>query len=189
MFKVEDYNNKKIAIQTKTQEEYYKLMEMLKKSGIDTMNLKIWRHHKNETCITTRNEILNWCDKNWYLKEGYKIVEFEDIINPKQFTKSDLRDNDIVINRNGVKNLWKERQQYNWNEDLTHMALNECDIIKVERPTNLVTVFEREEKMSKTEAIKQAQILLENHGDLFKEDRKAIQELINYMKVEIKEGN
>lgn len=148
MFKIEDYNNKKIAIHVKTQEEYDKLMEILFKLGTKNIRknmLNYWVEFKKDTCINLEHDNFSYYYQKYYEDEVYQIVEFADII---QFTKSDLQDTDIVTNRNGKNYLAKDFISDGLlNEDLTYTNYNKLDIIKVERPTNLVTVYEREEKV------------------------------------------
>ncbi len=89
-----------------------------------------------------------WCDD-----------ELE-IVKEKQFTKSDLKDGDIVTYRYGDRRtLIKETFECNdfgkstsvlehYNEDLTMKNGNKkMDIIKVERPVQYETVFERKEEI------------------------------------------
>ena len=86
------------------------------------------------------------------------------LIESKQFTKSDLKDEDIVTYRNGNKRikiagkLFDENGSatiwlHSYNEDLTrkYKERKETDIIKVERPTQYETVFERKEILDKAE--------------------------------------
>jgi len=93
---------------------------------------------------------------------GYVDEEHIELIN-KQFTKSDLKDGDIVTYRNGDKryvDATNKKIVYiddhhclsfrfdNFIEDLTDKARDtEYDIIKVERPTGYETVFERKEEI------------------------------------------
>lgn len=84
------------------------------------------------------------------------------LIKPKQFTKSDLKDGDIVTYRNGeqrIVNANKKRIVYinNWeslsfefddfNNDLTNKYVSKYDVIKVERLVQYETVFERKEEI------------------------------------------
>lgn len=79
--------------------------------------------------------VLHW----WIWK---KDLELTDI---KQFTKSDLQDTDIITYRCGTKEIWSEASfKDDVLQDLKDISDTDCDIIKVERPTALQTVFERE---------------------------------------------
>lgn len=93
-------------------------------------------------------------DEFWCFKED----ELE-LIQNKQFTKSDLKDGDVVTYRDGRKrivqgeNLKKINGDYGYDlgayrEDLTEKYDDEnFDIIKVERPAGYTTVFERKKEI------------------------------------------
>lgn len=100
--------------------------------------------------------------------EKYKLdidsedwVWTEDMLEPKQFTKSDLKDGDIVTLRNNKRkrvigqNLISEEGSINLNyyiNKLINVVDNSFDIIKIERPTQYETVFEyKEEILDKAE--------------------------------------
>lgn len=100
------------------------------------------------TYITVKEDVF-WCFDNNELE----------LIKDKQFTKSDLKDGDIVTYRNGDKrtiinnNLIDEQGEKAhdlnyYREDLTSKGgTGYLDIIKVERPTSYETVFERKEEI------------------------------------------
>lgn len=107
-----------------------------------------------EVIITEINNGNIRIDKSqWFWTED----DFE-IIN-KLFTKSYLKDGDVVTYRNGDKRTVKDNRfidvngstvnaLVNYNDDLTSkfkIKLN--DIIKVERPVKYETVFERKEEI------------------------------------------
>ncbi len=86
-------------------------------------------------------------------------IEFDEIelILEKQFTKSDLKDGDIVTQRNGLKKMVFENKLYGSNHfvSLTYYTEDlkdangdeEYDIIKIERPGKYNTIFERKEEI------------------------------------------
>ena len=86
-------------------------------------------------------------------------IEFDEIelILEIQFTKSDLKDYDIVTERNGKKRILLEGFLHDdigdvsltyFTEDLKDAdGLKENDIVKVERPIKYETVFERKEEI------------------------------------------
>lgn len=86
-------------------------------------------------------------------------IEFDEIelILEIQFTKSDLKDGDIVTQRNGLKKMVFENKLYGSNHfvSLTYYTEDlkdangdeEYDIIKIERPDQYETVFERKEEI------------------------------------------
>lgn len=85
----------------------------------------------------------------WWMEED-EFVEWK-------FTKSDLKDGDIVTQRNGLKKMVFENKLYGSNhfvsltyytEDLKDANGNEeYDIIKIERPGKYNTIFERKEEI------------------------------------------
>lgn len=93
----------------------------------------------------------------------YEVVnqsESFELIERKEFTKSDLKDEDIVILRNGVKyrksgNTIQTAYAIISLEDFTENLKDstnsneDTDIIKVERPTRYETVYERVEEDKK----------------------------------------
>lgn len=86
----------------------------------------------------------------WWMEED-EFVEWK-------FTKSDLKDGDIVTYRNGLKKivsgdkLWENDDLFTplryYTEDLKDVdGEEEYDIVKVERPVQYETVFERKEEI------------------------------------------
>ena len=85
----------------------------------------------------------------WWMGED-EFVEWK-------FTKSDLKDGDIVTQRNGLKKMVFENKLYGSNHfvSLTYYTEDlkdangdeEYDIVKVERPVQYETVFERKEEI------------------------------------------
>lgn len=98
-------------------------------------------------------------DNGEYYGNGWRWSE--DMLKGKvDFTKSDLKDGDVVTYKNGDKRtkisnrlLNEDGNTTNWlhsyNEDLTRECeeRKETDIIKVERPTGYETVYERKEEI------------------------------------------
>lgn len=91
-------------------------------------------------------------------KEWFKEDELE-LVKTAQFTKSDLKDGDIVTYRNGAKRTLKGEKLINqegyemydliqYKTDLTDIGeQRSLDIIKVERPVQYETVYERKEEI------------------------------------------
>lgn len=110
--------------------------EMAKLAGeivtISKVNEDIERYSIEEDCIWAWNEEM-----------------FEGLV---PFTKSDLKEGDIVATREGKKDIFHDGDftEYDidcYNEDLTDVDSDkEYDIVRVERPTKIQTVFEREEE-------------------------------------------
>lgn len=71
------------------------------------------------------------------------IVDFEGLELVKQFTKSDLKDNHIVVYRSGEKYLWGNKDKDLFNNDLTHKRVEKYSIKEVYEFDKLV--WKREE--------------------------------------------
>lgn len=104
--------------------------------------------------------IKNIYDNNWAkLKETIISPYLSDLeLISEQFTKSDLKDGDIVTYRNGEKRTIKGNRLVNedgittnilinYDDDLTQKNVKENSIVKVERPVQYETVFERKEEI------------------------------------------
>lgn len=101
--------------------------------------------------VSDRDYKCSSLEKNelWWMGED-EFVEWK-------FTKSDLKDGDIVTQRNGLKKMVFENKLYGSNhfvsltyytEDLKDVdGEEEYDIVKVERPVKYETVFERKEEI------------------------------------------
>lgn len=85
----------------------------------------------------------------WIMVKGgtqyYKPKRFQKV----QFTKSDLKDGDKCSFRRGGRAEYNRDYYDNedYNEDLTHKNNRELDIVKVERPIQYETIFERKEEI------------------------------------------
>lgn len=101
--------------------------------------------------ISDRDYKCSSLEKNelWWMGED-EFVEWK-------FTKSDLKDGDIVTQRNGLKKMVFENKLYGSNHfvSLTYYTEDlkdangdeEYDIIKIERPGKYNTIFERKEEI------------------------------------------
>jgi len=106
----------------------------------------------------------------WYWSEEM----FEGLV---QFTKEDLQDGDIVTDREGCKGFYFDGEFYGavindgyLNDELADGdGCKENDIIKVERPVKLETVFEREEEPEKDEVLQKIEELEKQIAELKKE--------------------
>lgn len=89
------------------------------------------------------------------IRETFREDELELV--EVQFTKSELKDGDIVTQRNGLKKMVFENKLYGSNHfvSLTYYTEDlkdangdeEYDIIKIERPGKYNTIFERKEEI------------------------------------------
>ena len=113
---------------------------------------------KNLNKVSTITEIGEYLCYPYMLKDiSEPFKENELALVEKQFTKSDLKDGDIVTKRNGEKRTLVGKYLHNvkraspltyYTEDLNDAGvLKEHDIIKVERPVKYETVFERKEEI------------------------------------------
>lgn len=97
---------------------------------------------------------LEGLSENWFREHELELVD------TSKFTKSDLQEGDIVTDREGAKSLYLngdfagETLSFGWfNDDLKNKDRDTGnDIVKVERPAKLETVFERKEVREMTMA-------------------------------------
>ena len=95
----------KIAVWCKTEEEAIDFCQLSYENGYDWYDGKkrsqftYWEVYKETTCYITDE----YADKIFYVNEGYLILPWSDyMVAPKPtFTKSDLKDGDFVLRRNG----------------------------------------------------------------------------------------
>lgn len=114
----------------------------------------------------------------------------------RQFTKSDLKDGDIVTYRNGDKRtvvdenlinscgyISKKLSQYT-NELKDTVIGKSLDIVKVERPVKYETVFEREEVLDETEKKYLAEVIRPFRKRIqFIQKKKEITEINPYIRI------
>lgn len=113
---------------------------------------------KNLNKVSTITKIIECASFPYILKdvkENFREDELELV--ERQFTKSDLKDGDIVTDREGKKRTvskgfladnFRAISLTYFTEDLKDTnGLKENDIVKVERPVKYETVFERKEEI------------------------------------------
>lgn len=126
------------------------------------------------------------------IREPFK--ENELALVEKQFTKSDLKDGDIVTYRNGLKKIVSGDKLYGndlftslryYPEDLKDVDGEEKnDIVKVERPVKYETVFEREEVLDETEKKYLAEVIRPFRKRIqFIQKKKEITEINPYIRI------
>lgn len=126
------------------------------------------------------------------IRETFK--ENELALVEKQFTKSDLKDGDIVTYRNGLKKIVSGDKLYGndlftslryYPEDLKDVDGEEKnDIVKVERPVKYETVFEREEVLDETEKKYLAEVIRPFRKRIqFIQKKKEITEINPYIRI------
>jgi hypothetical protein len=156
--KFERFKNEKIAVNVRSQKQYGDFMKMCEEQGLQwnsgdlptkyPTKYYVYNYHKENTCITLNNlKRLTYCDIDFYKNNGYKIITYKDFMKeePKQFTKSDLKENHIVKNRGNHKFMWGDRPTNTYNSDLTNIYDNILDIMEVWEFDKLV--WKREEKL------------------------------------------
>lgn len=142
----------KIAVWCKTEEE---AIDFCKKShekgydwgsGISRVAESFWEFYQSETCYATEF----YSPRDFYIKNNYNIFEWSDFIHPYTFTKSDLRDGDFILRRNGdvemalpsMNSLVCRRDGWNDMESITENLTEnfyyktdiDWDIVEVRRP-------------------------------------------------------
>lgn len=169
---IEKFKNEKIAINTKTQEEYNELMKLLEKEdlrwefNVKSTEINLWNIYKNETCITydcSGDLMLEYCSKKFYKENGYEIISYQDFIKSKKFTKKDLKERWLVKTRNGkeyvviddyranqiikgkmIERNWISLEYYSENLIETQ-GIKELDIVEVYKP-HYEKIYERKEE-------------------------------------------
>lgn len=118
----------------------------------------------------------------------------EDEFTKVKFIKSDLKDEDIVTYRNGLKKIVSGDKLYGndlftslryYPEDLKDVDGEEKnDIVKVERPVKYETVFEREEVLDETEKKYLAEVIRPFRKRIqFIQKKKEITEINPYIRI------
>lgn len=126
------------------------------------------------------------------IRETFREDELELV--EVQFTKSDLKDGDIVTYRNGLKKIVSGDKLYGndlftslryYPEDLKDVdGEEENDIVKVERPVKYETVFEREEVLDETEKKYLAEVIRPFRKRIqFIQKKKEITEINPYIRI------
>ena len=138
----------KIAVHCKTEEEAIDFCKQSHEHGLDWCNGQSraknteWTSYKENTAYS----VDMFSNKDWCKKEGYTVLKWSDYRNtPTTFTKSDLKDGDFVLKRNGCVEMVAGNSTIlvcaegfnlvkNINEDLTSAMDEEFDIVQVRRP-------------------------------------------------------
>ena len=76
----------KTVIHAKTKEEFKRVLEIFDKKGWKWYSgneplekIYYWNDDKEETCIRYENNFA-YTNKEWYLKNGWKIISFEEFL-------------------------------------------------------------------------------------------------------------
>lgn len=140
----------KIAVWCKTNEEAIDFCNQSHEHGYDWCSgrkrnrFTYWEQYREETCYV-KNEPT---EREYYEVHGYIILEWSDYMATLKhtFTKSDLKDGDVILKRNGSVEIaipsvgaFVCLDGYNLltslNDDLTSVCASEFDIVEVRRPT------------------------------------------------------
>ena len=125
----EDFENSKIAVHTPTLEGFVEFNKMLRGRFNDSLDEEYyWVQYKEETCIVF-SKVVTFGDEEWFKKEGYKIIEFDNIIfNDKEKTL-------LEIITEGFNNKVYEDK----NGNTVYVASNNELIFNYKKPKNLVS--------------------------------------------------
>ncbi len=148
-FDFDKYKDQEVAMHCKTEQEAIDFCNYMYNHGKKWTNGRSYKedtnyiYHHSETCYCFNNGTY---DKREYLiEEGFEILEWSDFMN-KQFTKSDIRNGDVLVKRNGCVEIAipevgvriTEGGGYNeldaLREDLTNLKAKDFDIMNVYRP-------------------------------------------------------
>lgn len=108
-FDWDEFKIKKIAVHTKTQEEYDDFVKQAKENGLEfcLKGYNYFPRYKFKTCINYYysyycvHSQLSYCDIDYYKKKNYKIIEWGDYMN-KELKKEDLKVGYVVKFNDGV---------------------------------------------------------------------------------------
>lgn len=107
MFDWDKFITEKIAVHCKTKNEANEFFKLMNSHGIHNTNTtkNYWDKYKVSTCYYVNDNIINnnlfwmFCDKGFYEKEGYIILEFSDYFNLlNEDTEPILRYGEIKFN-------------------------------------------------------------------------------------------
>lgn len=138
--------------------------------------------YKEETCYNFNSG--EYSGLRFFLEEKYKILEWSDFMN-KQFTKSNLRNGDVCVQRDGVveiaivdigcllvKDGYNTLDEFNEHLEYKDSEFNIHDIVKVYRPKHPYQCqfenfsFEKGELVFDREAIEPVEVTLEEIAKL-----------------------
>lgn len=149
-FNFREWKNKNVVMHCSTKEEaedFCKVMHEAGKRWCDGeiyLNNTEWEEFKGETCYNFNSDSYGSISK---LTKEYTILEWSDYMN-KTFTKSDLKNGDVIVYRNGRVNIIcvdtgtciTPNESFNFlsdiRKDLTDYCRESYDIVDVYRPKN-----------------------------------------------------
>lgn len=149
-FNFEEWKDKKVVMHCRTEEEaedFCRVMHEAGKKWCDGslyLNNTEWDNYEEETCYNFNIE--GFSCRKFYIKEKYKILEWSNYMND-HFTKSDLKNGDVIVYRNGKVNIVcvdtdtciTPNDGFNRlkeiKDDLLDCCSNSYDVVDVYRPT------------------------------------------------------
>lgn len=148
-FDFEKYKGQKVAMHCKTEQEAIDFCNYMHENGKRWFSGRTYKQATNysdygsETCYWFNNG--TYASRTYAIEEKIEILEWSDYMN-KVFTKSDLKNGDVLIKRNGCVEIaipetgitimedGHINEFIDINEDLTSRIFDAFDIVKVYRP-------------------------------------------------------
>lgn len=163
MLNWEEFKNQKVAVHCDTEEKAKQFMSILSENGISDVHDTCWSNYGKDTCYNSniKNTCMNYSPYDYFLKNGYKMVEFEEVFG---MVKSDLRtgmrvtikdggvfivmlNTDSIYSASGdiltsINNGYLELSDYK--QDLTFYNSNfsKYDIVKIENIAHINFIFD-----------------------------------------------
>lgn len=152
-FDFEKHKDQKVVMHCKTEEEAKDFCRVMDEAGLRWVtgerytNVLEYERYRQKTCY--QFNCGRFASKEFFVEEGYEILEWSDFMNSqsKQFTKSDLRNGDVCVQRDGIVEIaivdlgcFLVKSGYNLIDDFKEnleykdSELNIHDIMKVYRP-------------------------------------------------------
>lgn len=172
-FNFEEWKDKKVVMHCSTREEaedFCRVMHEAGKkwdSGREYISVTHWSNNKENICYNFNTN--SYYYRDFYIENGYIILEWSEYME-KTFTKSDLKNGDVIVDREGRINIVCVETKTcitptggfnrleDIEDDLTNLNGQRFDIVDVYRPTepnqccfskeayNGVHVFHRDEE-------------------------------------------
>ena len=98
---IENLRDKKVAVRLVGKDVEIDFRKWLEENGVhfNNVNLLITSGIITEICYCVEGNSWDWCDKSWYIKEGYSLYEWEIAEEEKTYTIKDVIDNEGKIYR------------------------------------------------------------------------------------------
>jgi len=90
----------KIAYHTPTKQSMIDIAKKQKEVGVYVhdkfLTGEFWDFYEEETCVIIDNNGMEYCDKNFYKQQGYKIISYE-----KKLEYGYCEEGDVIVDRDG----------------------------------------------------------------------------------------